>query len=117
MYSTELREAGWESIPWPLRLVVIAGLAFGLSALGASWVASVDARDAVQRVEREGLERDYALCSNANQARASLVSFVRRLVQLDDGAVSAGEQVYIDLAEEDFAQKPCPPDPSPKGDP
>lgn len=114
MYSTELRQSGWHSMPLPLQVVMVAGLFAGFVAFVASAWASNTARLAVERVETEGLERDYELCTNANEARRGLVDFVTALVSLDDGQVSPDEQVYVDLAADKFAQKPCPPDPTPE---
>lgn len=71
------------------------------------------AQTAQERAEQEGLERDYRLCANSNEARAGLVALVHDFLLQNDGVVSESEQVYLDLTAERFAQKECPPDPSP----
>lgn len=74
--------------------------------------AAHDASRAVERIEQEGLERDYQLCTNSNEARAGVLSFIEALAARDDDP-SPAQQEFLDLARETFAQKPCPPDPSP----
>lgn len=128
MYSTELRQPGWRSMPLVLRIIMGLGMASGVVALWASYWAADEAREAseqartasqaaqeaVERIDREGLERDYLLCTNANEARAGIYTFVEGLIVNDgDGVVTEGEQVVLDFAAETFGPKPCPPDPSP----
>lgn len=128
MYSTELRRPGWESMPPLLKVILLGGILVGVGGLVAAGVASADARDAnrqaqqaadranaaIERVEQEGLERDYELCSNSNEARAGILRFITGLV-VEDGTdtVTEGEQVVLDFAAETFGPQECPPDPSP----
>lgn len=80
--------------------------------------AAQAAQAAIERVEQEGLERDYALCSNSNEARAGVLAFIQGIVLNDgDGVVTPGEQEVLDFAAETFGPKDCPPDPSPGEDP
>lgn len=75
--------------------------------------AAQDASEAVERIELEGLERDYALCTNSNEARAGLLALIERQIGPD---ASEDAQAFLADARETFAQKPCPPDPSPEED-
>lgn len=98
-------------MPLLLRIVVAGGLMLGASSLGAAYLAAENAHDAIQRVEREGLERDYALCTSSNEARAGILAFIRQLAALDGDPTDDGE--VLSLAEDTFAQITCPPDPTP----
>lgn len=135
MYSTELHEPGWRSMPFVLKAIVVVGLASGVVALWAAYAAESAANDAandaaaaaeqaavaldraevaLERLERESLERDFTMCTNANETRAAIVTFVTGLV-VEDGTdgVTPGEQVVLDFAASSFEAKECPPDPSP----
>lgn len=136
MYDSELRESGgWRSTPLGVRIAVLVAVTLVVVAIFASTWASVEAQAAAKdarqaarkaeaaldraeaalaRVEQEGLERDYLLCTNSNEARAGILTFVTGLI-VEDGTdtVTPGEQVILDFAAETFGPRECPPDPSP----
>lgn len=103
-------------MPALLRVVLVVGVLSGVLALWAAAAASGDARAALHRIEQEGLERDFALCQNSNEARAGILTFIESLLPADEDQLSAEAQAILDRARDTFAQKPCPPDPSPGDD-
>lgn len=119
MYSTELRRPGWDSMPPLLKVVLLGGIMVGVGGLVAAGVASADARDAeqqaqaaVERIEQEGLERDFLICAAGNDLRGRLVGVFNALAA-QQGPLTAEQQASLDLLNDGLAPQECPPDPSP----
>lgn len=75
-------------------------------------VAAEKATEAVERVEQEGLERAYELCTSSNEARAVLLTLIESSVA-DEAALSPEAQEFLERARAALSPQECPPDPSP----
>lgn len=74
--------------------------------------AAEKATEAVERVEQEGLERAYELCTSSNDARAVILTLIESSVG-DEAALSEEAQEFLERARVALSQQKCPPDPSP----
>lgn len=73
-------------------------------------VALDRANEATRAVSRESLARDYTQCERANEARQGIRAFIITVFGGDDD-LSEGQQRVIELANEQFADLTCPPEP------
>lgn len=72
---------------------------------------AAEAEERSAQIEAEALARDRRICQTDNERAGSIRLFLSLLVS-GDGAVSEFERQALQLADEVFAERECPPEPS-----